>query len=137
MKKLAVIALVAMILAIFWGCTTTPAQQPTASDNKKDKLVDKTEVRLTEVKGKNSDETFMMKGEIESIKEIELFSKTTNEEFNITLVGFKSGDGVVLCGVYPGLKNGKKVKLYLRPSGIRYKGTVANEVMRIEADTSE
>ena len=49
----------------------------------------------------------------------------------MTLVGFSSGDGVILRGLYPGLSEGKRVTLYVNRLADQYKGTPIYEVIRI------
>jgi hypothetical protein len=133
MGKMAVLAAALIVLV---GCTMPVSQSEIVSDKKENKLVTKTEERLTEAKNKTSGGAFMLKGEIDTLREIEVFSQTEGETV-ITLVGFKNGEGVIIAGIYPGLKVGKRVKIHLKPSLKKYKGTAIHEAVRIEADTSE
>lgn len=74
----------------------------------------------------------LIKGEIDSIREADFLS-AGGEEATITLIGFKSGEGAIVSGIHPGLKEGKKVKIYLEKSAKTYKGTLIYEIRKIES----
>ena len=71
-----------------------------------------------------------LSGTIETVRELEVFSQEEGE-IVMTLIGFSSGDGVILRGLYPGLSEGKRVNLYVNRLADQYKGTPIHDVIRI------
>lgn len=72
-----------------------------------------------------------IEGEIDFLKQVsEIYPQ--GGEFTFVLIGFKDGNGIIAQGIHPGLKEGKKVKLYLKLSEIIYRGSSVNEIQKIE-----
>ena|SRR3990167_3775095 len=117
MKKIGrIMAIIAAIFAVY-GCSV-PAVNPAV----------KPEDALANHK---QEKTILIKGEIDFVKEVEIFSPA-NGETVVTLIGFNSGEGTIVSGIQPGIKEGKKVKIYLGDKISSYKGSPVYEITRIE-----
>ena len=118
MMKLAILKApaLALIFPAILGCSTVEQEPTTEMSSQKFKDGRPNLTRLS--------------GTIETVREIEVFSREEGE-IVMTLVGFSSGDGVILRGLYPGLSEGKSVKLYVNRLVDQYKGTPIYEVIRI------
>lgn len=121
MKKILGLLPVMIILFALIGCATPMSKQQAVGEElkpEKEKLI-------------QIEEAITSEGEIDSLKTInESFPKRGEVAF--VLIGFKAGNGVIAKGIYPGLKEGKKVKLYLKPSGTMYKGSQTYDIEKIE-----
>ena len=93
-------------------------------EQKDEKLIDRT-LEMTSING-----------EIDYIREAEALSQTEGEVV-VTIIGFKAGQGVILAGIYPGLREGKKVKIYLGDKIMSYKGTSVFNAKKIEAESED
>lgn len=121
MKKILGLFSAMIILFVLIGCAPITKQQATGEELKTDKE-----------KSAQADEAITLEGEIDSLKAINE-SSPKKGEIALVLIGFKDGNGTIAKGIYPGLKEGKKVKLYLRPSNTMYKGSQTYEIYKIES----
>ena len=113
------IVLVFLTSVLFYGCSASkPAQKPIEN--------------IIPVPATVAEKTQLIKGEIDFLKQIDAFFANENE-VAITLIGFKSGEGAVVLGIHPGLKEGKKVKIYMEKSAKIYKGALIYEVKKIDS----
>ena len=113
------IVLVFLTSVLFYGCSSSkPVQKPIEN--------------IIPVPATVAEKTQLIKGEIDSLKQIDAFF-ANEDEVAITLIGFKSGEGAVVLGIHPGLKEGKKVKIYMEKSAKIYKGALIYEVKKIDS----
>jgi len=113
------IVLVFLTSVLFYGCSSSkPVQKPIEN--------------IIPVPATVAEKTQLIKGEIDSLKQIDAFFANENE-VAITLIGFKSGEGAVVLGIHPGLKEGKKVKIYMEKSAKIYKGALIYEIKKIDS----
>ena len=113
------IVLVFLTSVLFYGCSSSkPVQKPIEN--------------IIPVPATVAEKTQLIKGEIDFLKQIDAFFANENE-VAITLIGFKSGEGAVVLGIHPGLKEGKKVKIYMEKSAKTYKGALIYEVKKIDS----
>jgi len=113
------IVLVFLTSVLFYGCSSSkPVQKPIEN--------------IIPVPATVAEKTQLIKGEIDFLKQIDAFFANENE-VAITLIGFKSGEGAVVLGIHPGLKEGKKVKIYMEKSAKIYKGALIYEVKKIDS----
>ena len=113
------IVLVFLTSVLFYGCSSSkPVQKPIEN--------------IIPVPATVAEKTQLIKGEIDFLKQIDAFFANENE-VAITLIGFKSGEGAVILGIHPGLKEGKKVKIYMEKSAKTYKGALIYEVKKIDS----
>ncbi len=110
------VAVVGILALLLSACAATqPAEKPT-------------ELAIT----KPVEKLVMLKGQIDFVKEVEIFSANDNETTMVTLLGFNSGEGAIVSGIHPGIREGKKVRIYLKAKITTYKGTLVYEINRIE-----
>jgi len=113
------IVLVFLTSVLFYGCSSSkPVQKPIEN--------------IIPVPATVAEKTQLIKGEIDFLKQIDAFFANENE-VAITLIGFKSGEGAVVLGIHPGLKEGKKVKIYMEKSAKIYKGALIYEIKKIDS----
>lgn len=81
---------------------------------------------------RSDDESLItVEGEIDFLKQVsEIYPQ--KGEFTFILIGFKDGHGIIAQGIHPGLKEGKRVKLYFKLSEIIYRGSSVYEIQKIE-----
>lgn len=72
----------------------------------------------------------LIKGETDYIREAR--ASKDGGEIVVTIVGFKTGQGVILVGIYLGLREGKKVKIYLDNEMTTYRGSPVFSSVKIE-----
>ena len=125
MKKMLGLFSAIIILFALIGCVPITKQVSGEEGLNNDK-------KTPEIKMSQTEETPSLSGEIDSLKAINEFLPKRGE-VALILIGFKDGSGIVAKGTYPGLKEGKRVRLYLKPSDTEYKGSQAYEIYRIES----
>ncbi len=117
MRKLTGMVVIISAMLFLFSCAALQPKQTEKAVEVKQQQVEKVVV--------------LVKGEIDYIKPVEI-SSLDGTEMIITMVGFKSGEGVILSGIYPGLREGKKVKIHFGQRTKDYKGSAVYEATKIE-----